>query len=289
MKLLAQLRGTLLHIRNGRVVLRRDQRLARRSGVAYRAQLPLGRRQLALGFIEAGGEAFGRGQQLVFVPLRGNDIVARPECLYLLPFRRYLLLQRLNRIAQLVGAGPCRFLVSSRQMLLVDARQCIHQLRQKLPLRTLGAQQHHLSALDGFSAEHLPHAVDRIVADLWRQVPGFRQTIDDLFEQRATGEDLNFGQKGAGTVRRPSPGLGAGFGTRGIVGGRRRRRRSRGDLQPRGRLVLRRPHDRVGQAEEQHREEKTQKRNEPTAPRLARRQFLRIRRKYPERKLSIVP
>jgi len=53
-------------------------------------------------------------------------------------------------------------------MLSVDTGQSIHQSRQKLPLRTLGAQQDHLSALDGFSAQHMPHPVDRIAADIGR-------------------------------------------------------------------------------------------------------------------------
>ena len=165
---LAQLRGALLHIRDGRVVLGGDDPLAGRSSTSCRTQLSLGRRQLALGLIEVGGEAFGGGQQLVFVPLGRDDIVARPECVDFLPFRRYFLLQRLDRVAQLVSAGPRRFLVGGGQMLLVDAGQGIHQSRQKLPLRALSAQQDHLSALDGFSAQHMPHPVDRIAPDIGR-------------------------------------------------------------------------------------------------------------------------
>jgi hypothetical protein len=96
MQLLAQLRGAPFQICDGRVVLGNDERLARRSSVPYCAQLSLGRSQLALGLIEGEGEAFCRGEQLVFVSLRRDDIVARPECLYLLPFRRHFLVQGLN-------------------------------------------------------------------------------------------------------------------------------------------------------------------------------------------------
>src|SRR5271165_118880 len=114
MQLLAQLRGAPFQICDGRVVLGGDEPLARRSGVPYRAQLSLGRSQLALGLIEGGGEAFCCGQQLVLVSLSRDDIVGRPECLYLLPFRRHFFVQGLNRVAQLVDTASRRFLVSSR-------------------------------------------------------------------------------------------------------------------------------------------------------------------------------
>jgi len=52
---LAQLRGALLHIRYGRVVLGGDDPLAGRSGTPCCTQLSLGRRQFALGLIEVGG------------------------------------------------------------------------------------------------------------------------------------------------------------------------------------------------------------------------------------------
>ena len=168
MQLLAQLRGAPFQICDGRIVLGDDEPLARRSGVPYRAQLSLGRSQFALGLIEGGGEAFRRGQQLVLVSLRRNDIVGRPECLHLLPFRRDLFVQGLGRVAQLVGGASRRFLVSSRQVFLVDTGQTIHQSRQELPLRALRAQQHHLGAFDGFRAEHALYAVDRIAPDISR-------------------------------------------------------------------------------------------------------------------------
>jgi hypothetical protein len=99
MQLLAQLRGAPLQICDGRVVPSGDEPLASRSGVLYRAQLPLGRSQIALDRIEVGGEALCCGQQLVFVSLRRDDIVARPECVYFLAFRRHFLVQGLNGFA----------------------------------------------------------------------------------------------------------------------------------------------------------------------------------------------
>ena len=78
-------------------------------------------------------------------------------------------------------------------MLLVDAGEGIDQAGQELPLRSLGAQLHHLGAFDGFRAQHALRGIDRIAPEIAGEIARFRQAPDRLLDQRAAGENLHLG------------------------------------------------------------------------------------------------
>jgi len=147
---------------------------------------------------------------------------------------------------------------------------------------------HHIGAFHDFRAQHALHGIDRFACDVFGQISRSPQAIYDLLEQRPTGQDLNFGEKGSGGALGTSSGLPSGRCPR-RAAHRRRWGRGRGNLQPGGSPVCRRLHQRVGQAEREDAKKDTGKNGETVAVRCAPRRFRHTRRQNSERKISIGP
>lgn len=180
-----------------------------------------GHGELLGGHVEGSSQPLDAGYGFVLFPLRREHAGGVAEGIQALPTGLYRRRQPLRFLAGLGQAFSCCRAVGGLHVLPVNIHEGIQGGGQLPGLGAGGLQLHHLCAIDGLCADHLPQPCRRIAPGQGLARTG--QSRPYLLEEGAAGKHLDLGQQFGRTARDlaattpapqdqgccPRPGLGA--------------------------------------------------------------------------------